>query len=262
MILYQQDNSSIPYNYNVFDYENFNYPPHLHRDLELVCVLEGELIACIEGRDERLQQGEFALILPNQAHAFQTPQTSLVRVMVFSEEYVREFHKTLGKREGQTSGFAMPDPERELFLERLNTAQPHRLELCAFLMLACEEWLKAKEQEGLVTADGQKGELMHRILQYISAHYTENLTLVCAAEALGYEPHYFSRCFHRLFGKNFKSFVNEYRVDHARQLLSDPYNHSSLTEIALASGFQSVRNFNRSYRELTGCEPRRTRVRE
>lgn len=258
MILYQHHNSSVPYNYDVEDYENFTYIPHLHRDPELVCVLEGEIVATVEDRSESVGAGDFVMILPNQVHTFETPVHSKARVIVFAEEYVREFHKMLGNRIGKTNRFSIPEPDRTLLLKKLTPTPPHRMDICAGLALACGAFLKEKEKEGWLKGKENKEDLIHKILSFISSHYTENISLTAMAEALGYEPHYLSRCFHRLFDKNFKQFINEYRLHHARQLLADPTNTLSVIDIAYASGFQSVRNFNRVYRESEGTEPRRT----
>lgn len=259
MILYQQHNSSIPYNYDVMVYDNFEYVPHLHRDPELVCVLEGEVLAHVEERTELLRAGELALILPNQAHSFETPQFSRAKVIVFAEEYVREFRNLLGKNEGKTSAFSMAEEDRSFLLRKTEPETPDRMDLCASLALACGAYLKQKRAEGLLPRK-ENGDLIHQILTYISDHYTENVTLTAMAEALGYEPHYLSRCFHRAFRKNFKQMVNEYRLQHARRLLSEAKGDLSLIDVAFASGFQSVRNFNRVYREAEGCQPRQQKT--
>ena len=262
MILYQQHNSSVPYNYDVVTYDNFEYIPHLHGDPELVCVLEGEVIATVEERKETLKEGQFALILPHQVHSFETPQASRVKVIVFAEEYVREFRKMLGDRVGRTAVFTMEEEDRRFFLRKTEPALPHRMEICAALSLACAAFLKQKTGEGLLREEDRREDLLHQMLSFISHHYTENITLASMADALGYEPHYLSRCFHRFFNKNFKQFVNEYRLNHARQLLADKDQQMSIIDIAYASGFQSVRNFNRVYREAEGTEPRYTRTSE
>ena len=98
---------------------------------------------------------------------------------------------------------------------------------------------------------------MHKMLSFITEHYTENITLTSMAEHLGYEPHYLSRCFHRAFDKNFKEFVNEYRIARASELLNKADGDISITDIAYQSGFQSVRSFNRVYKNSLGKEPRR-----
>ena len=96
------------------------------------------------------------------------------------------------------------------------------------------------------------------MLLYISEHYRENITLESMARELGYESHYISRCFHTHLSKNFKEFVNEYRIHYAKHLISSP-ERMTMTEIAFLSGFQSVRNFNRVYKSIEGTEPRRHR---
>jgi len=257
VILYQQHNSSVPYNFDAVTYTDFTYIPHLHRDPELVCVLEGEVAATVENRTEPLREGDFALILPNQVHSFETPVKSKAKVFVFASEYVREFHKILGNRVGRNFVFRMKDEERKFLLRKLSAPAPYRLDICACMNLACSEFLKANLPDGLSERAEGREDLLHKILTYISQHYTENVTLSAMAEALGYEPHYLSRCFHRFFRKNFKQFVNEYRLQHALQLLSEGDGGTSVIDVAYASGFQSVRNFNRVYRESVGTEPRR-----
>ena len=255
MILYQQHNSSVPYHYEAITYDRFEYISHLHRDPELICVLEGGIIATVEERTEHLIAGQFALILPNQVHSFTTPQNSRVMVIVFAEEYVKEFHKMLGHRVGKTSAFRMDESDREFFLKKTSVPIPHRMDICAALSVACGAYLKEKTEEGLTEGPDRRGDLLHQILSYISVHYTENISLTEMAADLGYEPHYLSRCFHRYFSKNFKQFINEYRLNHARSLLEN--GEMSIIDVAYASGFQSVRNFNRVYKVAEGCEPRR-----
>ena len=257
MILYQSHNSSVPYNFDAETYEDFTYIPHLHRDPELVCVLEGEVVATVENRTELLRAGDFALILKNQVHSFETPDTSLVKVFVFAAEYAPEFRKLLGNRVGKTSVFRMKEGDRNFLLEKLSAPEPDRLEICACMNLACGEYLRQKQTDGLTERQEGREDLLHKMLTYISLHYTENISLAGMAESLGYEPHYLSRCFHRLFQKNFKQFVNGYRLQHALQLLSDRENPLPVIDVAYASGFQSVRNFNRVYREAEGAEPRK-----
>ena len=79
------------------------------------------------------------------------------------------------------------------------------------------------------------------------------------AKELGYEPHYLSRYFNQFFSKSFKRVLNEYRVSYAKELMAS--GERSLSRVALESGFQSIRNFNRVYRELEKEEPRRTQKR-
>ena len=52
--------------------------------------------------------------------------------------------------------------------------------------------------------------------------------------------------------------MNRYRVQHACRLLRS--TGDSITAIALQSGFSTIRNFNRAFREETGMTPREYRT--
>ena len=257
MIIYQSENSSRPYNCDVIRYDDFSYVAHLHRDLELVYVESGEIVMTVEGRTETVRAGEFSLVLPSRIHRYETPVHSRALVVVFSGDYVPEFMKLTAKKTAPSSVFTMLDSEKELLLRRLAEPQKNRLMLSALFSLATAAFL---ESVALTDSENEsKGSLLlHRMLLYISEHYRENITLDSMARELGYESHYISRCFHTHLSKNFKEFVNEYRIHYAKHLISSP-ERMTMTEIAFLSGFQSVRNFNRVYKSIEGTEPRRHR---
>lgn len=79
------------------------------------------------------------------------------------------------------------------------------------------------------------------------------------ANDAGMSPSAFSRYFRRLTGRTVSKFVNEVRIGHAHRMLIET-NHS-ITEVAYESGFESLSNFNRRFRELSGVSPRDYRKR-
>lgn len=257
MIVYQRENSSRPYNCDVTRYDDFSYIAHLHRDLELVYVESGEVTMTVEGRTETVRAGEFALVLPSCIHRYETPEHSRALVAVFAADYVPEFTKVTARKSASSSVFTMREDERELLLRRLEEPHGSRLVLSACFSLAAAAFLDAVPLTDS-ESESKSSLLLHRMLLYISEHYKENITLEGMARALGYESHYISRCFHTHLSKNFKEFVNEYRIHYAKHLISSE-PRMTMTEIAFASGFQSVRNFNRVYRSIEGIEPRRHR---
>lgn len=259
MIIYQRENSSKPYNCDITYYHDFSYVTHLHKDFELVYVARGAVRMTVESRVTVLTEGDFALILPSQIHSYATDHSSEALVAVFAEEYVPEFCRAISKKTAETNVFRMNEDDRAFFLRRIASVggEPHRrILLSAVLSLACAAFLN---EVPLVPSEGESKSnlLLHRILFYVSEHYRENITLEGMARALGYESHYISRCFHTHLAKNFKQFVNEYRINYAKHLIASSGGLMTMTEIAFASGFQSVRNFNRVYRSVEGVEPRR-----
>lgn len=251
-MIYQKHNSVGNYYFEAIVYDNFNFVLHLHKHPELIYVLDGEVEIEVENGIETAKQGDFALILGDQAHAYNTKNHSKVWVGVFSGDWVGKFNSMVNNRRGLTSIFRCdPDTTKFLVDNLINKSGQSVLELKAYLYAVCAEYEKKVQ---FVEQKQQGKDLLHKILEYISERYKEPITLKHIAKDLGYEQHYLSRCFHNSIKMNFRQFVNQYRVDCAKDMLLN--GEQSISTIALESGFQSIRTFNRVFKGLTGTQPR------
>ena len=91
------------------------------------------------------------------------------------------------------------------------------------------------------------------VLTYCSEHYTEPLTLEILSRELHLNKYYISHIFKERMNIGFSDFVNSLRIEHACNLLE---KGSNITDIAFASGFSSIRTFNRVFVQNTGMTPR------
>lgn len=96
-------------------------------------------------------------------------------------------------------------------------------------------------------------EEMQQLLAYMDTHYGEDITLSFAAEKMNFSESYFSRVFKRLMGINFVTYLNMIRVEHAAAELKA--SGKRVLDIALSSGFNNIRTFNRVFKEITGYTP-------
>lgn len=88
--------------------------------------------------------------------------------------------------------------------------------------------------------------------QYISAGF--NLDIL--SEYLGINRKYLSKAINNTTGKNFNTYINEYRVKEAIRLLSDPENkHFPVDDIGGLVGFSSRSSFYEAFRKITGISP-------
>ena len=71
-------------------------------------------------------------------------------------------------------------------------------------------------------------------------------------------PSYFSEKFKEATGINFVEYVARTRVEKARNLLQNP--NLRISEIAFDVGFQSLSQFNRAFKAITGQSPREHRA--
>lgn len=255
MLFHQPHNSKGNYSYNTRIYDNVIWQPHFHKNFELIYVISGAVQCTAGEKSAVLAAGEFALILANEVHSLQTAGDSQCWIGVFSGDFVHAFEK---KAQGKTgSGFVFrceKSIEEFLKIHLINERQPPIFLLKACLYAACNEYEKNIQ---LSAQTGKNGLLMCSIVDYISQNYKNKISLSQMAERLGYNYHYLSKCFHKIFSMSFTDFLNSYRLDIALALLIE--TDKDITEIALESGFQSIRNFNEFFKSRTGTSPAKYR---
>jgi AraC-like DNA-binding protein len=92
-----------------------------------------------------------------------------------------------------------------------------------------------------------------RVRTYIIAHHGEALNLHDAARMANMNACHFCRIFKKFTGLTFTAFLSRTRIESVkRQLLNV---HLRISEAAYAAGFQSLSQFNRVFRDITGETP-------
>jgi len=89
---------------------------------------------------------------------------------------------------------------------------------------------------------------------FIHAHVGEPLSLGQVAKAASTSTNYFSEKFKEATGVTFVRYVARARFEKATALLSD--SDLRVSEIAFAVGFQSLSQFNRTFKRLAGKSPK------
>ncbi len=70
------------------------------------------------------------------------------------------------------------------------------------------------------------------------------------------QPRQLSQVINSTFRKNFFDFINQYRIEEARQLFSDPAQASkTILEILYQVGYNSKSAFNTAFKKQTGQTP-------
>ena len=75
-----------------------------------------------------------------------------------------------------------------------------------------------------------------------------------AVQMMNMNPSYFSRFFHNMIGISFAKYLNCVRIEKAVEFLQNK-KFMSMSEIAEKCGFQTIRNFNRIFKKITGKTP-------
>lgn len=88
---------------------------------------------------------------------------------------------------------------------------------------------------------------------FIHDHSSEELSLAKVAKATNTNANYLSEKFKKITGTNLVSYIARTRYEKARILLHDV--DVRVSEIAFAAGFQSLSQFNRIFKKLSGKSP-------
>jgi AraC-like DNA-binding protein len=89
--------------------------------------------------------------------------------------------------------------------------------------------------------------------RYIQDRYQRKISLDEAARAVNASTRHFCKVFKQATGLTFTDYLARVRVEKAKNLLQNP--HLRVSEIAFETGFDSISQFNRSFKRITGLAP-------
>lgn len=93
---------------------------------------------------------------------------------------------------------------------------------------------------------------------YIARNYAGQLTLQTVADYVHLNASYFSAIFSDNYGITFKDYLNQTRIEKAKQLLTT--SNYSIIEIAVSTGYEDQSYFTKMFKKLTGISPGRYRT--
>jgi len=95
-------------------------------------------------------------------------------------------------------------------------------------------------------------------LDYIRLNYHNEISLEEIARQVGLSKYYFSHLFSNEIGENFSSYLSQYRLNRASQLLLEN-NKANISEIAYKVGFNDPNYFARAFKEKFDLSPSKYR---
>lgn len=247
----------------IYDYNSWEFnSPHFHKNFELLIVTDGSCRYCIGNEHFDMQAGDAIFVLPFQVHHFEVGEGATVRCLTFSELLILTLAKQFEKKKLQPPVFRPSTATMHYFLNSIQELfgacsgynqqlpQAKRIKLKGLLYTMGGEIIEQTEPIDVGGADM----VVMDVVDYIADNFKSNISLHDVADAKGYNYQYLSRIFNRTFGINFKTMLNQYRTNHALELLRD--SRVPLSEIAFESGFQSIRSFDHVFRERFGKSPK------
>lgn len=252
---------------------SFSFLAHWHTEIEIIMVLKGRFQVGINREEKVLNKGDLAVCTSGQIHFFKD-------VCKDSEIIITIFHPSLiGFPDGWPKGQELLSPFipceecNSSFIESLRKVLlslhdelNHKDEWVNYMISA-----RLYEIAGLLTKHASfvsagkdttrkpDSSIAHQILRYIDERYITNLTLENVAREFNVSLSYLSKLVKKTSGMSFMSYLVNRRMLRAEYLLKN--SDKNITEIAFDCGFESIRTFNRIFRDMNSLSPSEYRKR-
>jgi AraC-like DNA-binding protein len=115
------------------------------------------------------------------------------------------------------------------------------------------EQLSALINQIMLEKQNAEPPLVRKAREYILQHKTEPLSLATVAQASGASVFHFCKVFKKTTGLNFTDYVARVRLEDAKTQLLNPSRR--ISEVAYDVGFQSLTQFNRTFKRVFGQSP-------
>ena len=235
-------------------YRNLHNISHWHMEHELIACREGSAQVMLDDTMFNITQQQCIFCHSGRVHYISASPDSLLLVCLFNEKLYDSI----------TSPFALENPvfeDRYGILPKLSEIR-HELQNqpiffeCRTEAMIGEILVDVFRGEPLRKAQWQFSDVITRykqLLNHIDLEY-EHITYQNAVQFMNMSDAYFSRYFKRQAGMTFSQYLNVVRIEKAVQLL-DSAPTMKITDVMLRCGFNTIRSFNRVFREVTGFTP-------
>lgn len=246
-MFYQLEHIGAPEYIAVESDRDFSFPAHIHRCFEVVLIREGSMEVKVDDTLYELHKNEAVLIFPNQIHSFSSSKSEHT-LCIFSPEIVKAFARKNHGKLPNNNKFTLDETTRQQFYKLgENTTELYKK---AILYMVCAIFDESAEYGKKITDEKS---LLQQTFEFVMNEFDSDCSLKTLAARLGYNYSYLSRYFKNAVGMSFNAYVSTYRLNNACYLLRNTEN--TVVECAFESGFVSLRNFNRSFKEQFGITP-------
>lgn len=236
---------------------SFDFPPHVHQNLEIMICTEGEYRVSCQFKEACLHRGDVMIAFPHDVHAYSDRSAAKGIIIIVSPDLFPFLQHEIASRRYEnflldgnetliTIAHALLDEYRSDSNKTIMIGQLY------ILLGTILKSLPYKEISASIDASH-----FSKILRYISENYTQKLSLRSVSECFGISACHLSRIFAEHLECTFLSYLHTLRVEHAKNLLR--HSSSSILEIAYESGFSDQRTFNRVFKERTALTPKEYR---
>jgi|GEM_PF-630104 len=205
----------------------------------LPSALEKEMLASLQsGETDKVIAKLFGML-----DRMQENHTTAVEIVKFSKGIVTEVYKVLTMNQIDYSS-VIGVMEQQPALENCIVPDDMKQVLAVLIKEAALLFEKMKQESDPIK---------DYMLDYINKHFSKDISIEEIADRLNLSRGYLSKYFHEKMGVTFIDYLNDIRIEHAKELLMQ--KDLLVQDISLAVGYQNVNSFIRMFKRSCGLTP-------
>lgn len=255
-----------------FNDGNTSTPHHFHEDIEIIYLVEGNLNVVVNKDTYNLIVGDILIIGSEEIHCF-------FKQKEFSKRAVIQFRMSIydnflsGTKDNRTikpmfihssllsygsEVHALMEKQIQEIIEEYGKAEEgYKLilkarlyDLAVVLLRYMPKTVYSPEDE---SRQMERLKKLDKVFAHVEKNYQNQIGLDEISKVSGFSKYHFTRFFKENTGMTFVEYLNNFKITKAEWYLM--YDTNSILEVAYKSGFNSVKTFNRVFKNLKGCAP-------
>ncbi len=243
---------------------------HQHEEIQLSYIVSGKGKLLVGNSVSTFEPGNFIAVGSNLPHLFQSQEGTEVSQMIslffLKESFGKGFFEMDEMRVltplFELMGYGLKWSDHTHFLGNLFNGLKKQDKFNTFLkFLKLLHYLSNQKCQQLTETgypqklSANQGERLQLVFDYAFKNFNKHLDLGEVAAQIHMSKNAFCRFFKQRTNKTFFQFISELRIEHACELMAEN-QEMAIAEVALLSGYSSISNFNRQFKQLKRSNPR------
>lgn len=264
--LYREDivhkSGSLPMKIYKTDYVRY----HWHDEYEFLVAVDNSAQVTIDGKQITINKGDAVLVQSGALHSLHLDVGSSVMAIVVSPKFWAgtecaelferfTFSSTFLKE--SKSGAKVIDLLKKIIGCYFDKPFGYELRLKSYFCDLFLSLIDAGEYTEKKSASEYESSVVRGLFEYVHTRFYEQITLDSLCKVANYSKSYVIKVFKKHTGQTPNEYINRYRVEMAKELLSS--SDKTVLDVSLECGFYSVSYFIKTFKQSVGVTPHKWR---
>ena len=234
-------------------YKNLNNILHWHTESEIIFVSQGIVKIELNSHDFWLNSGMCAFFKSGDIHCIKGRPDSITHGIKTSEKNISNI---IGNSTLKTPVFECTSNLKNLFFEiekELKIKKEYHEIVADNLAVCLIAEIFRTHEKCLENENATPNEDCKKLLMWIFENHT-HISFEDCAKYMNFSKPHFSKYFQKLTGLKFTHYLNLLKITSAVERIMS--GEKNITKLSIECGFNTIRNFNRVFKNLTGYAPK------